>query len=149
MRHKDVVCFIGRLESDPVLGCTTANRKLAVLCVSTSRLPLADDDPAASETQRHRVVVWDEGEKSRSRGLKRGDRVLIHGVPAGPWKDGDLDPYEAVEFVAVSVRRLSPEAAATRSASRAELRNEIFMAARERRRAPPHQPIAARRRSPG
>lgn len=138
MTPRDTVCFIGRIDSLPVVTSTTANRTLTVLCVTTSSLPVKVDDVPPADAAQHRVVVWDESpDAASSRALAVGDRVLIQGFPAGAWKDGGMDPHVPSEYVALRVRRLPDETRATAAPSRAQLRRQIFLAARSRYRCHP------------
>lgn len=118
--------FIGRLENDPVIGHTTAHRKVAVLCLTASKLPLAPEEAEGNEQDRQRIVVWDEDAAALSLGLVKGDRVLVHGLPAGRFKDAALDPGEVVEFVCVSLKKLPMDGEVAAAPPAASLRQEVF-----------------------
>ncbi len=105
------VLLIGRLGADPEIRYTASGSAVANLRIATDS-PIKRGDQWETETEWHRVVVWNRQAEFCGEFLSKGSLVFIEGrIRTRAWEDRDGNKRWTTEIVARDIQSLSGKGA--------------------------------------
>lgn len=106
MSSLNKVTLIGNVGKAIEEHTTSGGHKVAVMSIATTER-WSSDSKTKSQTEWHRVVLWDRLAEIAARHLAKGNRVFVEGrIQSRPWQDSAGNRRTTVEIVASELRFL-------------------------------------------
>lgn len=101
------VMLIGNLGQDPEVKYLDNNRVVANFSLATSESYTDRNGERKTDTEWHRIEMWDNLAKIAEKYLKKGQQVYIEGkIRTQTWKDKDGNEKTGIRIKAISLTML-------------------------------------------
>ncbi|MFN4971813.1 MAG: single-stranded DNA-binding protein [Bacteroidota bacterium] len=112
------VMLIGNLGQDPEVKYLENNRVVANFSLATSESYTDRNGERKTDTEWHRIEMWDNLAKIAEKYLKKGQQVYIEGkIRTQTWKDKDGNEKTGIRIKAISMTMLGGSKASTSNTS--------------------------------